>query len=73
MLSRGLDPSQSPENNKESEPGKGNKKEAIWQELQTDFLNLSDRSVQRIAAMSGHHIHIDQPQLVVDAIMDLKK
>lgn len=73
VLSRGLDPSQSSENNKEIESGKGNNKEAIWQELQSDLLNLSEQSVQRIAAMSGHHIHIDQPQVVIDAIMDLTK
>lgn len=68
VLSRGLNPSQSPEKGNE----KSNEREAIWQELQTDLLTLSDQAVQRTAEKSGHHIHIDQPQLVLDAILDLK-
>jgi len=62
VLSRGRNPSPSQANSK--------KKEAIWQELQLDLLKLSDQSEQRIAVDSGHHIHIDQQQFLIDAIMD---
>ena len=63
VLSRGLNPSPS--------QLKSEKREAVWQELQTDLLKLSDQSQQRIATKSGHHIHIDEPQLIVDAVAEL--
>ena len=39
--------------------------------LQKDFLNLSSKSKQIIAKYSGHHIHIDEPEVVVKAIKQL--
>ena len=39
-----------------------------WQALQRDWLNLSSQSTQIIAEKSGHRIHRDQPQVVIDAI-----
>lgn len=49
--------------NKEAEQA-----EKIWQELQAELANLSSKSKLSIAQNSGHNIHIDQPQLVIDAI-----
>lgn len=40
----------------------------IWNELQLDLLELSDTSTQTIAVNSGHHIHIDEPELVRESI-----
>jgi pimeloyl-ACP methyl ester carboxylesterase len=39
-----------------------------WDELQRELLELSTNSRQIIAEQSGHYIHHDQPELVVDAI-----
>ncbi len=41
------------------------------QALQKDHLNLSTNSKQIIAKKSGHHIHIDEPDLVVHQIKKL--
>jgi pimeloyl-ACP methyl ester carboxylesterase len=38
-----------------------------WQTLQRDLLKLSSHSTQIIAEKSGHYIHRDQPQVVIDA------
>jgi len=65
VLSRGRNPSPSQTNSE--------KKEAIWQELQLDLLKLSSQSEQRVALNSGHHIHIDQQQFMIDAIADLAR
>lgn len=42
--------------------------EQIWQELQVEMANLSSKGSLKIAQNSSHDIHIDQPQLVIDAI-----
>lgn len=61
ILSRGQNPA-------DHTPDSANM-EKIWQQMQVDFLQLSDQSQRLIAHDSGHHIHIDQPALVYDAIM----
>ncbi len=43
--------------------------EGAWSELQRDLLTLSTRSSHVIASHAGHHIALDEPQLVVDAIL----
>lgn len=53
----------------DSEAGK--KAEAEWQLLQRELAELTNTAEQRIAAESGHHIHMDQPAFVVDAIIDI--
>ncbi len=45
------------------------KLEGVWSELQRDLLGLSDRSHHVVASHAGHHIQLDEPQLVVDAIL----
>ena len=42
--------------------------EKAWTELQDELNHLSDHSTQIIAENSGHVIHLDEPELVVDAI-----
>ena len=45
----------------------------MWQEMQVDLLSLSTDSRQIIATESEHHIQFQQPELVVDAIIDAIK
>ena len=42
--------------------------ELVWQELQKEHAARSSRGRQIIATESGHYIHIDQPQLVIEAV-----
>lgn len=49
----------------------GNAREQSWQLQQQELARLSSRGVYRTAAQSGHHIHLDQPELVVDAVREL--
>jgi hypothetical protein len=39
-----------------------------WNELQNDLVNLSSNSQQIVAEKSGHYIHHDQPELVIETI-----
>lgn len=50
---------------------KGDLKTAIWNELQEDLVGLSNQGRLIVAEQSGHHVHADQPRLVVDAIIAL--
>lgn len=45
--------------------------EKTWQKLQTELLGLSSNSKQVIATQSGHYIQLDEPNLVIDAVLDL--
>ena len=49
----------------------GDAMEAAWAELQDELSCLSDHSTHIIAENSGHSIHLDEPELVVDAIHDV--
>ncbi len=40
----------------------------VWQELQSELVELSSEAKQIVAKQSGHFIQIDQPDLVIDAI-----
>lgn len=42
--------------------------EQLWLQLQVELAHSSPRSAHLVARRSGHHIHLDQPQLVVDAV-----
>lgn len=42
--------------------------EALWMQLQDELAELSPHSAHLVADRSGHHVHLDQPQLVVDAV-----
>ena len=45
----------------------------MWQEMQVKLLSLSTDSRQIIATESEHHIQLQQPELVIDAIFDVIK
>ena len=47
-------------------------KEQLWRELQERFLLLAPRTSITIADQSGHQIHLDQPRLVADKIVELR-
>jgi pimeloyl-ACP methyl ester carboxylesterase len=49
----------------------GDVKEKSWQEQQVELAQLSYLSAFVIAQNSGHHIHIDQPDLVARIVNDL--
>ncbi len=47
----------------------GDAMERIWSYLQRDLSSLTSRAQQHIATHSGHSIHLDQPNLVVEQIL----
>jgi pimeloyl-ACP methyl ester carboxylesterase len=46
-------------------------RERIWRELQKDLAKRSTHGEFRVAEQSGHYIHVDQPELVLQAIRDV--
>jgi hypothetical protein len=46
-------------------------RERIWSELQQDLARRSTHGELRVAAQSEHNIHLDQPDLVIQAIRDV--
>ena len=44
---------------------------AVWAELQAELVTLSSNAKQVIAEGAGHYIHIDQPELVINAIREM--
>lgn len=49
----------------------GDAMEVAWKELQNELNYMSGNSTHIIAENSGHVIHLDEPELVVDAIHDV--
>ncbi len=47
---------------------KGDLMEDLWMQLQSELSNLSHFSAHVVANKSGHFIHLDQPQLVIDSM-----
>lgn len=45
--------------------------ESRWLEMQTELAAMSSRAAHVIASGAGHHVHIEQPELVVSAIAGL--
>jgi pimeloyl-ACP methyl ester carboxylesterase len=43
--------------------------ERTWQSMQSELAALSTRSERVTAARSGHYVQLDQPEVVVDAIL----
>jgi len=43
----------------------------VSEELQQDLLTLSTDSKQIFATESGHYVHLDQPEVVIDAIREM--
>lgn len=45
--------------------------EQAWQELQVELASLSSSSKRIVAEQSGHNIHLEQPELVINAIYEV--
>lgn len=45
--------------------------EEEWTRMQLEFVELSSNSKQVIAKQSGHYIQLDQPELVIESILQL--
>jgi pimeloyl-ACP methyl ester carboxylesterase len=43
--------------------------EQVWENLQNDLAGLSSNSTHVIATRAGHYIQVDEPQLIIDAIL----
>ncbi|MCB0111099.1 MAG: alpha/beta hydrolase [Caldilineaceae bacterium] len=43
----------------------------VWQQLQAELAALSPQGKQVVVAESGHYIHLEQPQVVIDAINEV--
>lgn len=52
-------------------PGLEAEVEVAWQEMQRDLLTISTDSSLEVASRSGHDIHVEQPEVVIDAIRDI--
>ncbi len=46
-------------------------RERIWRELQEDLARRSTHGEFRVAEQSAHNIHLEQPELVIQAIRDV--
>lgn len=47
---------------------RGELMEQLWMKLQTELAARSPRAAHIVAERSGHHIHLDQPELVADTV-----
>lgn len=45
--------------------------EQEWTKMQQELAKLSSKSKQVVAEKSGHYIQLDQPELVIDSILEL--
>ena len=45
--------------------------EEIWLELQTDLSNSTSKGRLLIANGSGHHIHLEEPELILSEIKSI--
>jgi len=63
VVSRGISPYADDET--------GKKKTAIWKELQEDLINIGAQGDLTVASNSGHHVHVDEPGIIKQAITDL--
>ncbi|NEQ86029.1 MAG: alpha/beta hydrolase [Moorea sp. SIO2I5] len=52
-------------------PAQAEKAGKTWQALQGEIAQLSGNGTLKVAQHSGHNIHIDQPQLVIDSIRQI--
>lgn len=52
-------------------PDLSGKIEQLWEKLQNDLAALSSNSTHLIAVNAGHYIQVDEPKLVIDAILKL--
>ena len=67
VLSQGNDPKGDPANGYSDEMAREQRR--IWDVLQIELTQLSSNSTRIIAKQSGHVIQYDQPDLVIDSIL----
>ena len=67
VLSQGNDPKGDPSNGYTDEMAREQRR--IWDELQIELTQLSSNSTRVIAKQSGHVIQYDQPNLVINSIL----
>lgn len=65
VLQRGLNPISSTKD--------GEERHQIWGEMQQSLAKLSSDGEVIVGEKSGHHVHIDEPELVIDAILRILK
>ena len=68
VVSRGRAPAANPLN---LSPEQIAKMEVAWKEMQADLLRRSPNGNQLIAVKSGHDIHKEQPELVINSVREL--
>jgi pimeloyl-ACP methyl ester carboxylesterase len=51
--------------------GRPPEEQRIWDELQADLTGLSDNVRHVVAQNAGHHIHLDDPSVIVWAIEEM--
>jgi len=51
----------------------GDAKAVVWQQLQAELTHLTPHTYQIVASSSGHHIHLDQPDLVIWTIRSVAR
>jgi pimeloyl-ACP methyl ester carboxylesterase len=49
----------------------GDASEKIWRQLQIELSEMSQNAIYLVVENSGHHIHLDQPDIVIRATRDL--
>jgi pimeloyl-ACP methyl ester carboxylesterase len=47
---------------------RGQRMEQLWAQLQVELASRVQRVTHIVAESSGHHIHLDQPELVADSV-----
>ncbi len=47
---------------------RGERMEQLWAQLQSELAARGQRATHVVAEKSGHHIHLDQPELVADSV-----
>ena len=47
---------------------RGQRMEQLWAQLQVELASRVQRATHIVAESSGHHIHLDQPELVADSV-----
>lgn len=51
-----------------SQSDRGQRMEQLWLQLQVELAERAQRVTHIVAESSGHHIHLDQPELVADSV-----
>ncbi len=47
---------------------RGQQMEQLWSQLQVELANRTQRAIHILAHRSGHHVHLDQPELVANSV-----